>query len=164
MSHPWEAQSLLVTLLLQQLKTEPLSGPRCKDELGLSMRLTQLRPALAQGRSPCRGCNLKWTLFWLFKTCLFCSNIVLLLLYSGFLSFAVKPEVPFNINITYQKEANEYLIHYSTPHSWKKYLKDKLIHQIAYRQEEGTWKVSDDVLVNLHYFLKLNIIRNTSIR
>ncbi|NXG78958.1 IL7RA protein, partial [Baryphthengus martii] len=52
----------------------------------------------------------------------------------------VKPEVPFNINITYQKEADEYLIHYSTPHSWKKYLKDKLIHQIAYRQEEGTWK------------------------
>ncbi|XP_074934589.1 interleukin-7 receptor subunit alpha [Phalacrocorax aristotelis] len=52
----------------------------------------------------------------------------------------VKPEAPFDINITYQKEANEYLIHYSTPHSWKKYLKDKLIHQIAYRQEEGTWK------------------------
>ncbi|XP_009564405.2 interleukin-7 receptor subunit alpha isoform X1 [Cuculus canorus] len=52
----------------------------------------------------------------------------------------VKPEVPFNINITYQKEANEYLIHYSTPHSLKKYLQDKLIHQIAYRQEEGTWK------------------------
>ncbi|NWI66491.1 IL7RA protein, partial [Todus mexicanus] len=52
----------------------------------------------------------------------------------------VKPEVPFNINITYQKEANEYLVHYSTPHSWKKYLKDKLIHQTAYRQEEGTWK------------------------
>ncbi|NWI24852.1 IL7RA protein, partial [Sula dactylatra] len=52
----------------------------------------------------------------------------------------VKPEVPFDINITYQKEANEYLIHYSTPHAWKKYLKDKLIHQIAYRQEEGTWK------------------------
>ncbi|NWH17873.1 IL7RA protein, partial [Grus americana] len=52
----------------------------------------------------------------------------------------VKPEVPFDINITYQKEANEYLIHYSTPHSWKKYLKDKLIHQIAYRQEEGIWK------------------------
>ncbi|NXT21814.1 IL7RA protein, partial [Syrrhaptes paradoxus] len=52
----------------------------------------------------------------------------------------VKPEVPFDINITYQKEANEYLIRYSTPHSRKKYLKDKLIHQIAYRQEEGTWK------------------------
>ncbi|XP_014809381.1 PREDICTED: interleukin-7 receptor subunit alpha [Calidris pugnax] len=52
----------------------------------------------------------------------------------------VKPEVPFDINITYQKEANEYLIHYSTPHSWKKYLQDKLIHQVAYRQEEGTWK------------------------
>ncbi|NXU77499.1 IL7RA protein, partial [Oreotrochilus melanogaster] len=52
----------------------------------------------------------------------------------------VKPEVPFGINITYQKEANEYLIRYSTPHSWKKYLKDRLRHQVAYRQEEGTWK------------------------
>ncbi|NXH68250.1 IL7RA protein, partial [Hydrobates tethys] len=59
---------------------------------------------------------------------------------SLFVTDIVKPEVPFDINITYQKEANEYLIHYSTPHSWKKYLKDKLIHQIAYRQEEGTWK------------------------
>ncbi|NXS56144.1 IL7RA protein, partial [Brachypteracias leptosomus] len=52
----------------------------------------------------------------------------------------VKPEAPFNINITYQKEANEYLIHYSTPHLWKKYLSDKLIHQIAYWKEEGIWK------------------------
>ncbi|KFQ53244.1 Interleukin-7 receptor subunit alpha, partial [Nestor notabilis] len=52
----------------------------------------------------------------------------------------VKPEVPFDVNITYQKEANEYLIHYSTPHSWKKYLSDKLIHQIAYRQEKGSWR------------------------
>lgn len=76
------------------------------------------------------------------KTILFCSYIILHLLYPGLLPFAVKPEVPFNINITYQKEANEYLIHYSTPHSWKKYLKDKLIHQIAYRQGEGPWKVS----------------------
>ncbi|NWZ31547.1 IL7RA protein, partial [Asarcornis scutulata] len=59
---------------------------------------------------------------------------------SLFVTDIVKPEVPFNINITYQKEANEYLIHYSTPHSWKKYLKDKLIHQIAYRQGEGPWK------------------------
>ncbi|NXL52865.1 IL7RA protein, partial [Podilymbus podiceps] len=52
----------------------------------------------------------------------------------------VKPEVPFDLNITYQKEANEYLIHYNSPHSWKKYLKDKLIHQIAFRLEEGSWK------------------------
>ncbi|KAM8985097.1 interleukin-7 receptor subunit alpha [Ara ararauna] len=55
----------------------------------------------------------------------------------------VKPEVPFNVNITYQKEANEYLICYSTPHSWKKYLSGKLIHQIAYRQEKGTWQTID---------------------
>ncbi|NXY55652.1 IL7RA protein, partial [Callaeas wilsoni] len=52
----------------------------------------------------------------------------------------VKPEVPFGINITYEREANEYLICYCTPHSRKKYLKDKLVHQVAYRQKEGTWK------------------------
>ncbi|NXO07840.1 IL7RA protein, partial [Oriolus oriolus] len=52
----------------------------------------------------------------------------------------VKPEVPFAINITYEREANEYLIRYHTPHSRKKYLKDKLVHQVAYRQKEGTWK------------------------
>ncbi|NWS10956.1 IL7RA protein, partial [Pachyramphus minor] len=52
----------------------------------------------------------------------------------------VKPEVPFAINITYQREANEYLIRYRTPHSGKKYLEGKLMHQIAYRQKEGTWK------------------------
>ncbi|NWX31001.1 IL7RA protein, partial [Notiomystis cincta] len=52
----------------------------------------------------------------------------------------VKPEVPFDINITYEREANEYLIRYCTPHSRKKYLKDKLVHQVAYRQKEGTWK------------------------
>ncbi|NXO24450.1 IL7RA protein, partial [Cisticola juncidis] len=52
----------------------------------------------------------------------------------------VKPEAPFAINITYEKEANEYLIRYCTPHSRKKYLKDRLIHEVAYRQKEGTWK------------------------
>ncbi|NWX20171.1 IL7RA protein, partial [Aegotheles bennettii] len=61
----------------------------------------------------------------------------------------VKPEVPFDINITYHKEANEYLIHYSTPHTWKKYLKDKLIHQIAYRQEEGTWKTIESAYLQV---------------
>ncbi|NWH90205.1 IL7RA protein, partial [Aegithalos caudatus] len=52
----------------------------------------------------------------------------------------VKPEVPFAINITYEREANEYLIRYCTPHSRKKYLKDKLVHQVAYWQKEGAWK------------------------
>ncbi|XP_058684020.1 interleukin-7 receptor subunit alpha [Poecile atricapillus] len=55
----------------------------------------------------------------------------------------VKPEVPFAINITYEKEANEYLIRYCTPHSRKKYLKDKLVHQVAYRQKEGTWETKE---------------------
>ncbi|NXP43939.1 IL7RA protein, partial [Heliornis fulica] len=61
----------------------------------------------------------------------------------------VKPEVPFDINITYQKEANEYLIHYNTPHSWKKYLRDKLIHQIAYRQGEGSWKTIESAYLQV---------------
>ncbi|XP_043403684.1 interleukin-7 receptor subunit alpha isoform X3 [Chelonia mydas] len=52
----------------------------------------------------------------------------------------VKPETPFGINIIFQKDANEYFIQYSTPHSKKKYLKDKLIHEIFYRQENGTWE------------------------
>uniref|UniRef100_A0A8C8VQF5 Interleukin 7 receptor n=1 Tax=Pelusios castaneus TaxID=367368 RepID=A0A8C8VQF5_9SAUR len=52
----------------------------------------------------------------------------------------VKPETPFDVNITFQKDANEYLIQYRTPHSKKKYLKDKLIHEIAYGQENGTWR------------------------
>ncbi|XP_074850420.1 interleukin-7 receptor subunit alpha [Carettochelys insculpta] len=55
----------------------------------------------------------------------------------------VKPEAPFGINITFQKEANEYLIQYSTPHSKKKYLKGKLIHEIAYRQENRPWKTKE---------------------
>ncbi|NXU11099.1 IL7RA protein, partial [Pardalotus punctatus] len=52
----------------------------------------------------------------------------------------VKPEAPFAINITYEREAKEYLVRYSTPHSRKKYLQEKLVHQVAYRQKEGTWK------------------------
>ncbi|XP_032635815.1 interleukin-7 receptor subunit alpha [Chelonoidis abingdonii] len=52
----------------------------------------------------------------------------------------VKPETPFGINITFRKDANEYFIRYKTPHSKKKYLKDKLIHETAYRQENGTWE------------------------
>ncbi|CAM4555012.1 unnamed protein product [Lepidochelys olivacea] len=52
----------------------------------------------------------------------------------------VKPETPFGISIIFQKDANEYFIQYSTPHSKKKYLKDKLIHEIFYRQENGTWE------------------------
>ncbi|NWV74656.1 IL7RA protein, partial [Dasyornis broadbenti] len=52
----------------------------------------------------------------------------------------VKPEAPFAVNITYEREANEYLVHYRTPHSTKKYLNGKLVHQVAYQQKEGTWK------------------------
>lgn len=48
-------------------KRSPLSGTRCKDELGLSMRVFHLRPDLTQERWPCRGCNLKWTFFFAFQ-------------------------------------------------------------------------------------------------
>uniref|UniRef100_K7FR21 Interleukin 7 receptor n=1 Tax=Pelodiscus sinensis TaxID=13735 RepID=K7FR21_PELSI len=55
----------------------------------------------------------------------------------------VKPEAPYGINITFQKDADEYLIQYSTPHTRKKYLKDKLIHEIAYHEGNGTWNTID---------------------
>lgn len=52
----------------------------------------------------------------------------------------VKPEAPFGLNITYQEAANEYLFQFSTPHVGKySYLKDKLIHEIAYKQLNGNW-------------------------
>ncbi|KAM8793600.1 interleukin-7 receptor subunit alpha-like [Eudromia elegans] len=73
----------------------------------------------------------------------------------------VKPEIPFDINITYQKEANEYLIHYSTPHSWKKYLKDKLIHQIDYREKEGVWKTIKSQYLQIKLLGK-NLEKDTS--
>lgn len=162
MSHPLEVPPLLVSLLLQQVKIKPLSGPRCKDKLSSALGLPGSDQPSFQVGHTLVGVTWSGLFLELFKTWLFCSNIILHLLHPGLLSFAVKPEVPFNINITYQKEANEYLIHYNTPHSWKKYLKDKLIHQIAYRQEEGTWKVSDDVL-GIHWFPEFDIFRNTSI-
>uniref|UniRef100_A0A670YMR0 Interleukin-7 receptor subunit alpha n=1 Tax=Pseudonaja textilis TaxID=8673 RepID=A0A670YMR0_PSETE len=57
------------------------------------------------------------------------------------LSFAVKPEAPFGLNITYQEKANEYLVQFSTTHVANSFLKDKLIHQLAYRQENTNWTV-----------------------
>ncbi|XP_006270101.3 interleukin-7 receptor subunit alpha [Alligator mississippiensis] len=51
----------------------------------------------------------------------------------------VKPEKPFNVTITFQEAANEYLVQYKTPHSTKRYLSGKLIHQISYRWQKGSW-------------------------
>ncbi|XP_026569975.1 interleukin-7 receptor subunit alpha [Pseudonaja textilis] len=51
----------------------------------------------------------------------------------------VKPEAPFGLNITYQEKANEYLVQFSTTHVANSFLKDKLIHQLAYRQENTNW-------------------------
>ncbi|NXX80764.1 IL7RA protein, partial [Urocolius indicus] len=73
----------------------------------------------------------------------------------------VKPEAPFDVNITYQKEANEYLINYNTPHTWKKYLREKLVHQIAYRKEEGSWKTIESPYLQVKLLGK-NLENNAS--
>uniref|UniRef100_A0A8D0FZF3 Interleukin 7 receptor n=1 Tax=Sphenodon punctatus TaxID=8508 RepID=A0A8D0FZF3_SPHPU len=56
----------------------------------------------------------------------------------------VKPETPFGLKITFQEEANEYLVEYKTPHENKLYLKNKLIYEVAYRQENGSWNIIEN--------------------
>lgn len=71
-----------------------------------------------------------------------CVCICVLFIFLFTLSFAVKPEAPFGLNVTYQEKANEYLVQYSTPHIEYAFLEDKLIHQLAYRQKNASWTVS----------------------
>ncbi|XP_039203822.1 interleukin-7 receptor subunit alpha isoform X1 [Crotalus tigris] len=61
----------------------------------------------------------------------------------------VKPEAPFGLNITYQEKANEYLVQFSTPHIANTFLQDKLIHQLAYRQENTNWTTKEFNLLKL---------------
>ncbi|XP_044513716.1 interleukin-7 receptor subunit alpha [Gracilinanus agilis] len=48
----------------------------------------------------------------------------------------VKPEAPFDLNITYRKAANDFVLTFNTTHSWNDYVKD-LIHDVAYHQEKS---------------------------
>ncbi|XP_036598302.1 interleukin-7 receptor subunit alpha isoform X2 [Trichosurus vulpecula] len=48
----------------------------------------------------------------------------------------VKPEAPFDINITYREAANDFVLTFNTTHLWNDYVKE-LIHDIAYRQENS---------------------------
>lgn len=48
----------------------------------------------------------------------------------------VKAEAPFNLEVVYRKEANDFLVTFNTSHSEKKYLKT-LKHEVAYRPERG---------------------------
>ncbi|XP_013925580.1 PREDICTED: interleukin-7 receptor subunit alpha isoform X1 [Thamnophis sirtalis] len=61
----------------------------------------------------------------------------------------VKPEAPYGLNITYQEQAHEYLVQFSTPHMANSFLKDKLIHQLAYRQENTDWTTTESDFVRL---------------
>ncbi|XP_060546693.1 interleukin-7 receptor subunit alpha isoform X1 [Pantherophis guttatus] len=61
----------------------------------------------------------------------------------------VKPEAPFGLNITYQEKANEYLVQFSTPHVGNAFLANKLIHQLAYRQENTNWTTTESNFVRL---------------
>ncbi|XP_004605606.1 interleukin-7 receptor subunit alpha [Sorex araneus] len=53
----------------------------------------------------------------------------------------VKPEAPFDIKVTYREEANDFEVTFNTTHLKKTYV-NKLIHEVAYRQEkkENDWK------------------------
>ncbi|KAG8131174.1 hypothetical protein E2320_017763 [Naja naja] len=61
----------------------------------------------------------------------------------------VKPEAPFGLNITYQEKANEFLVQFSTPHVGNSFLEDKLIHQLAYRQENTNWTTIESNFLRL---------------
>ncbi|KAM5260698.1 interleukin-7 receptor subunit alpha [Hipposideros larvatus] len=52
----------------------------------------------------------------------------------------VKPEAPFDLRVIYRKEANDFVVTFNTSHLQKTYV-TKLIHEIAYRQEnnENDW-------------------------
>ncbi|XP_007531307.2 interleukin-7 receptor subunit alpha [Erinaceus europaeus] len=52
----------------------------------------------------------------------------------------VKPEAPFDINVIYREEANDFVVTFNTSHLQKMYVKD-LVHEVAYRQEknENDW-------------------------
>lgn len=48
----------------------------------------------------------------------------------------VKAEAPFDLQVVYRREANDFLVTFNTSHLEKKYLK-KLKHDVAYRPERG---------------------------
>ncbi|XP_054439912.1 interleukin-7 receptor subunit alpha [Pteronotus mesoamericanus] len=52
----------------------------------------------------------------------------------------VKPEAPYDVNVVYREEANDFVVTFNTSHLRKNYVKD-LTHEIAYRQEkdEADW-------------------------
>ncbi|XP_045704285.1 interleukin-7 receptor subunit alpha [Phyllostomus hastatus] len=52
----------------------------------------------------------------------------------------VKPEAPYDVNVVYREEANDFVVTFNTSHLRKNYVKN-LIHEIAYRQEkdEADW-------------------------
>uniref|UniRef100_A0A8D2B5G3 Interleukin-7 receptor subunit alpha n=1 Tax=Sciurus vulgaris TaxID=55149 RepID=A0A8D2B5G3_SCIVU len=47
----------------------------------------------------------------------------------------VKPEAPFDIEVIYREEANDFVVTFNTSHLQKKYV-NQLMHDIAYRQEK----------------------------
>ncbi|XP_077203088.1 interleukin-7 receptor subunit alpha isoform X2 [Paroedura picta] len=64
----------------------------------------------------------------------------------------IKPEAPFDLNITYQEKEDVYLVQFSLPPSSQGYLKRSLRHQIVYKPENATsnkTKVFNGVLLTL---------------
>ncbi|XP_060092262.1 interleukin-7 receptor subunit alpha [Heteronotia binoei] len=54
----------------------------------------------------------------------------------------IKPDAPFDLNITYQEKEGAYLVQFSIPPSSQGYLKDSLIYEMAYWTENANWTMS----------------------
>nr|XP_020651369.1 interleukin-7 receptor subunit alpha isoform X1 [Pogona vitticeps] len=64
----------------------------------------------------------------------------------------VKPEPPFGLRITHQEKANEYCVEFSTPYVEGSFLHNKLLYELAYRQENtSNWitRESEYIPINL---------------
>lgn len=71
-------------------------------------------------------------------------------------SFAVKPEAPFDLKVTYREKANDFEVTFNTSHLQKKYVK-QLMHDVAYCQEKGenNWTVCDLTMFVKQKFLNV---------
>ncbi|XP_015264193.1 PREDICTED: interleukin-7 receptor subunit alpha [Gekko japonicus] len=65
----------------------------------------------------------------------------------------IKPEAPFDLNVTYQEKEDAYLVQFSIP--LQIYLQKSLIYEIAYRPENANWTTSSQTKEFQHVPLTL---------
>ncbi|KAL8203991.1 UNVERIFIED_CONTAM: hypothetical protein K2H54_065937 [Gekko kuhli] len=67
----------------------------------------------------------------------------------------IKPEAPFDLNITYQEKEDAYLVQFSIPPSSQIYLENSLTHEIAYGPENINWTTNSQTKESHHVPLTL---------